>query len=103
MKNIVLLTILSLFTLQFTFAIPFDTGWKTFRQPNSTTFTARECGDEFYVVSVTSDGHHFGRDRNTGWYYYTIQQINGEVTLTTHRVGIDAPSPLSKQFDTEKI
>jgi hypothetical protein len=28
-------------------AIPYDSGWREFKQPNGVTFTARAWGDEF--------------------------------------------------------
>jgi hypothetical protein len=69
---------------------PFDTGMRERSQPNSSTFTARAWGDEFFWWMETSDGYRVIQSSDA-WYYYATLDESGEFTPTTAKVGLDTP------------
>jgi M6 family metalloprotease-like protein len=78
-------------------AIPYDSGWREFKQPNGVTFTARAWGDEFAGWVETQDGYRIvpGAD---GYYYYAILSANGDFVPSNSKVGLDTPIAESYQL-----
>jgi hypothetical protein len=70
----------------------YDTGFIQFRQPDGTSFMGREYGDEFIFYSETTEGNRYVR-LTTGWNYYAIPSVDGDLVSSGLRVGIDAPPP----------
>ncbi|MBW7887195.1 MAG: hypothetical protein H3C35_02405 [Bacteroidetes bacterium] len=103
MKNLFIVSVLFFVVLQFAIANPFDTGWKTYYQPNGITFIGRQQGDEFYFYSVTNNGYYFIQDYATGWFYYAAQQTNGKFASNGSKVVMDYPSSLCREIDSNKV
>ena len=78
-------------------AAPCDTGFITWTQPNSATFTARMWGDEFAMNMQTQDGYMVVQSTD-GWYYYATLNSFGDYTPTTYRAGVDSPPAGSYQL-----
>ena len=93
MKRIVILfaCILTVLTMKQAAAAPFDTGYKSYTQPNqTTTFNARKWGDEFICYFETENGYQIVQDEY-GWYCYAQLDGNGFYEPSSYKVGIDDP------------
>lgn len=87
MKNLLLLTIVILFTSILTSA-PIDTGMIEWQQPNEVTFIAQMIGDEFSFKFTTDDGYEI-REGTDGWFYYAVLDENDNLVPSNSKVGID--------------
>jgi M6 family metalloprotease-like protein len=94
---IIILTF-SIFANQKILPAPFDTGMKTFHQPNGAFFTGRMWGDEFISWAETIEGYSFV-ETFEGWYYYATLDQNGEYMPTNYKVGIDSPPTSSYKLE----
>lgn len=90
-----LATFLILF-VSFSFASFYDSGYKTFIQPDGTKFVGREWGDEFLFRRMTEDGYVYLWDNGHEWAYYAILNEKGNYALSNARVGVDAPPSIKK-------
>jgi M6 family metalloprotease-like protein len=79
-------------------AAPFDTGYITWWQPDSTSFTARYWGDEFIWWMQTQSGYSIIQGSD-GWYYYAKLGTNGDFVPDTLKVGINSPPSYSHQLE----
>ena len=81
-----------------TLASWYDTGWKTFIQPNGVKFTARMYGDEYEGFFETKDGFSIEKNHSDGYYYYASNSNKGKFILTQLKVGIDNPVGIPKNL-----
>ncbi|TVL98181.1 MAG: hypothetical protein CV087_21610 [Candidatus Brocadia sp. WS118] len=90
------------FIFSFLLAIPFDSGFIEWQQPNGVTFTARAWGDEFEMWMETQDSYRFVQGVD-GYYYYAVLGANGDFVPSTNKVGIDAPFAESYQLQRSGV
>lgn len=72
-------------------AVPVDTGYIEWTQPDSTTFIGRAFGDEFTMDFETLNGYKFVNDLYDGYSYYAVLDQRGEFTRSPARVGRNDP------------
>lgn len=87
-----------LFLSSIILAVDYDSGYREFKQPDSTTtFTGREWGDEFFFQRRTQDGYKYvlGAD---GWYYYALPDDSVGFISSGDTVGINSPPYQSYQL-----
>lgn len=78
------------------FATYYNTGWKTFTQPDGTGFVGKMEGDEYYFKHVTQDGYSFNKNPKDNYYYYVSGIESSRYKLSDKRVGIHNPGNLPK-------
>ncbi len=98
---IIILLLLICINVQNLIATPFDTGMKTFTQPNQVTFTGRMWGDEFISWGETDNGYRFVQAID-GYYYYAQLDTTGEFEASIYKVAIDTPPPYSYQLQRSR-
>ena len=74
------------------YAYYLDTGTIEFTQPNGTTFTGRQWGDNFSRNSVTEDGYRFIENSDDRYFYFAKHDSGGDFRATRFKVGIDDPT-----------
>jgi hypothetical protein len=98
-RNILYIVIFFLLVLtNSSFACYYDTGWKTYLQPNGVKFTARMWGDEYESHFETKDGFSLDKNNEDGYYYYAGSSDLGRFILTKQKVGIDIPTGIQKNL-----
>ncbi len=75
----------------------FDTGYKTWKQPDGTEFTARHWGDEFFNWFETDDGYTI-KQNSEGWYTYAKLDNKGDFRSSNKIVGKHKPTGFVKQL-----
>ena len=83
------------------FACRYDTGWRTYTQPNGVKFTARMWGDEYEVFFETREGYSIDKNSADNYYYYAAGSNKGIFILTKLKVGINNPAGLPKYLSTK--
>ena len=64
------------------YAYYLDTGTIEFTQPNGTTFTGRQWGDNFSRNSVTEDGYRFIENSDDRYFYFAKHDSGGDFRAT---------------------
>jgi M6 family metalloprotease-like protein len=95
MKNIFLSIVLLSTTLYGSYR---DSKMITWKQPNGTTFIARQWGDEFIDQIETNSGYRIVKSSD-GYYYYAVLDSRGEFTPSNKKVGIDQALGLSYKLE----
>ncbi|TYB83834.1 MAG: M6 family metalloprotease domain-containing protein [Kosmotoga sp.] len=92
-------TLMILFLAIFIFSVPSYPGPIELTQPDGTTFTIKQIGDEFAHLKLYK-GYPVMKNPDTGWWEYVTLHEKDTLNLTGNRVKKDMPS-LGK-FDIQK-
>lgn len=98
MKSFILLFAILLSLNSLSLATYYNTGWKTFEQPDGTRFVGKIEGDEYYFKHTTKEGYAFYRSSNDKYYYYATGINSKKYSLSDQKVGIHAPGNLPKNL-----
>ncbi len=99
MKKTTFLTLVIIFLTVFAFSVPSYPGPIEVSQPDGTTFTIYQIGDEFAHIKLYN-GYPVMKNPDTGWWEYISLHENETLNLTGNLVKKDTPP--SSKFDIQE-
>lgn len=80
------------------FCVPASPAQHTLRQPDGSSFQAKQWGDEFYHGWETADGYSIVFDKYSQSWRYAVHDVNGDLVASSMTAGKDSPPTDAKSM-----